>query len=197
MPRFVLVLALLAPACALAQSESEVAPRLESIPTLAAHFSGAVAEILSEARGALSLRLPRLSPRADSRKAADWAERRFAPWVTDRARAMSATERAAYSLYLGAGREGALAAAIVAVVYEDFVRVATRVPVPHDLARDPDLRAAYLGAFREAFAPTASVAENAYERCRSTATGAGESALAAFCEARARAVRESFSVPSP
>ena len=126
---------------------------------------------------------------------APWVQGEFMGWAQERGEVSQRAASLAGVLEPGSVEIG-VAGGLVGYSYEEFVIAFRGVPVPNDIAEDPELLAVYLDGLTTASQPYARQAAAAYGACARTLAPLGPESpwieWAAYCLQRAEEVNEVY-----
>jgi hypothetical protein len=168
--------------------DAEGAPRVEALPSLDVANEELTQEMrMARLLSAESLGLdPPVLPRDTSTASiAAWSDGELKAWLRQKQRSADEARRELDRAALQNHRQRIMAGALVGLVYEDLARVLLTLPIPSELASEPEIAAMYVDLLRSQASPYLLQSRQAYLACAGNADQVSELRhWSGFCQAR-------------
>jgi hypothetical protein len=120
-----------------------------------------------------------------------WSERELKPWLQEKQRRADAAREELDRAAVQNHRQRIVAGALLGLVFEDVARELLQVPVPRELASEPEVAGIFREVMMSQAAPYLLHAKLAYNACAGNAGGlASMGHWSTFCSGRAESLPE-------
>lgn len=147
-------------------------PSVESLPSSDVSENELTKEMrMARMLSAESLNLQEPARPADTSASgyAAWSEAELKEWMRAKNHRAEAARRELDRAAVQSQRQRVMAGALVGLVYEDVARSLLRLPIPQELASEPEIAAMYVDLLRHQAAPYLDQARRAYTACAGNA----------------------------
>ncbi len=154
------------------EGDTTARPSLESLPSLDVELSTLTPEMrMARMLSAESLNLDPPSQPHDTSGAtfSAWSDQELKDWIGDKSKRAEAARHELDRAAEQSHRQRIMAGALVGLVYEDMARTLLALPVPVELASEPEIAAMYVDLMHTQAAPYLVHSRQAYAACAGNA----------------------------